>query len=99
MLARFEAGSNAVVDSVPAGISRSKISRSNIFRAINLILIALALSGCAVPLRESDRSSEFVGLWRRILEFPVVTGSIEADDRTIADTICRFFGRLTCNDR
>jgi len=94
MLARFAADSGAAVNSVPAGVSLSKI-----FRTINLILIALALSVCAVPLRESDRSSEFVGLWRRSSEFPVVTGSIEANDRTIADTTCRFFGRLTCNDR
>jgi hypothetical protein len=94
MLARFEADSNAAVDSVPAGISRSKI-----FRILNLALIALALSGCAIPLRESDGPSKSAGSADWISEFPIVSRSREANDRTIADALCRFFGRLTCNGR
>lgn len=99
MLAQSEAVSNATIGVVSVGSSRPKVSRSSILRTINLTLIALALSGCAVPLRESDRLSEFVGRWRWIGEFPVVTGSIEANDRRTADTLLCFFGRLICNDR
>jgi len=94
MLARFAADSSAVVDSVPAGVSRSKI-----FRTINLILIALALSGCTIPLRESDGPSKSPGSTHSMSEIPIVRWSTEVNDRTIADALCRFFGRLTCNDR
>jgi hypothetical protein len=44
MLARLEAISNAVVVSVPA-----RVSRSRIFRMLNLAPIAAAFSGWAVP--------------------------------------------------
>ena len=94
MLARFAADSSAAVDSVPPGVSRSKT-----FRILNLAMIALALSGCAIPLRESDGPSKSVGSTDWISEFPIVSGPIEANDSKIADALCRFFGRLTCNDR
>lgn len=72
MLAQFEAGSNAAVDAVPAGVSRSKI-----FRILNLGLIALAVSGCAIPLRESDGPSKSAGSADWLSEFPIVSRSRE----------------------
>ncbi len=94
MLAQFDADSNAAADLVPAEVSRSKI-----FRILNLGLIALALSGCAIPLRESDGPSKSAGSTDWLSEFPIVSRSTEANDRTIADALCRFFGPLTCHDR
>ncbi len=92
MLARFAADSSAAVDSVPPGVSRSKI-----LSILNLALIALALSGCAIPLRESDGPSKSVGSTDWISEFPIVSGSIEANDSKIADALWGFFGPLTCH--
>lgn len=61
MFTRSEADSKVPVDPAPA-----KVSRFKIFRILNLASVAIALSGCAVPLRRRDGPSKFaVSRYRR----------------------------------
>jgi len=84
---RAQSGAISAIDAMADRIRRLEV---HICRSLCLVVIALCLSGCAVPLREGFGSSHFDDPPRQLSEFSIVVGSIETNAHTIASAVLRF---------
>lgn len=75
---------------VDAMADRFRRSKAHIYQSSCLVVVALCLSGCAVPLREGLGLSHLADPPRHFSEFSIVVGSIETNARTIASVALRF---------
>ena len=82
MRAQIAAGS--VIEAIDWRCRRSKV-----LRLCGIVVLAVCLSGCAIPLRESDRSSDSSDSPQRLSGSSIVVGAIGANAREVTQAILR----------